>query len=77
MRVSMQAFGYSLAEAQTALAEMKKQAGGFVAAAPSPRLAAWATTAAKTSDAYLAQVAASAGLTFATFDSGIHGATLI
>ena len=50
---------------------MKREAGCFVEAAPSPRLAAWATTPARTSDAYLVQVARANGLTVATFDSGI------
>lgn len=77
LRISMQAFGYSKAEAEKALAVMKREAGGFVGAAPSPQLAAWATTAALTSDAYLTQVAASAGLKLATFDRGIPGAELI
>lgn len=77
IRVSMQAYRFSLAQAQTALAEMKRAAGGFVASAPSPKLAARSTTAAKTSDAYLAQVAAANGLNLATFDTGVPGATLI
>ena len=38
----MQAFGYSLAEAHGALAEVKNHASGFVATAPSPALATWA-----------------------------------
>lgn len=77
LRVSMQVFRLTLTEAQAALADMKKTAGGFVAAAPSPRLAPWATMAAKTSDAYLVQLAASAGLLLATFDAAIPGARLI
>ena len=77
IRVSMQVFGCSLADAQTALTDIKRAAGEFVAAAPSPRLAGWATRASLTSDAYLAQVATAAGLTLATFDNGIPGATLI
>lgn len=77
IRVSMQVFGDSLAEAQTALAAIRKQAGGYIAPAPSPRLAAWAKKPAHTSDAYLVQLAASAGLTLATFDASIPGATLI
>lgn len=77
LRVSMQAFKLTLAEAQSSLAELKKQAGGHVAAAPSPRLAPWATTATKTSDAYLVQLASSAGLTLATFDADLPGAVLI
>lgn len=77
IRVSMQVFGDSLAEAQTQLAAMKREAGGFVSQAPSPKLAAWSATAGKTSDAYLTQVAAGAGLTLATFDRGIPGSVLI
>lgn len=77
IRVSMQAYRFSLDQTQTALAEMKRAVGGFVVAAPPPRLAAWSTTAARTSDAYLAQVAAANGMKLATFDTGIPGATLI
>ena len=77
IRVSMQAYRFSLTQAQTALAEMKRAVGGFVASAPSPKLAAWSTAASKTSDAYLAQVAASTGMKLATFDTGVPGATLI
>ncbi len=77
IRVSMQAFGYSLAQAQAALVEMKKPLGGYVAEAPSPRLASWASTVAKTSDAYLLQVAEARGLRLATFDAGLPGAHLV
>jgi predicted nucleic acid-binding protein len=71
LRVSMQVFGYSLAQATAALAELKQHAGGFVAAAPSPRLPSWASAAAKTSDAYLTQVARANKLLLATHDAGI------
>jgi predicted nucleic acid-binding protein len=77
LRVSMQAFGYSAAVAQEALAEIKRSTGGFICEAPSPVLPAWCRRPGQTSDAYLAQVAAAAGLTLATFDAGIPGATLI
>lgn len=77
IRISMQAFGYSLAEAQDALAEIKQKLGGFVAKAPSPRLPGWSGTAGRTSDAYLAQVAQENRLTLATFDGGIPGALTI
>lgn len=77
LRVSMQNFRLTLAEAQAALADIRRQTGGFIAEAPSPRLAACATTAARTSDAYYVQVAAAAGLSLATFDAGIPGAALI
>ena len=72
LRVSMQVFGYSLSQATDALGSLKKHAGGFVEKAPSPRLPAWASTAAKTSDAYLTQVARESGMQLATFDSGIR-----
>lgn len=68
IRVSMQGFGHTREMAETTLAAMKRHMGGFVAAAPSPRLPAWTKTAAQTSDAYLAQLATSAGLILATFD---------
>ncbi len=77
LRVSLQVFGLTLAEAQTALAEMKAMTGGFVERAPSPKLPAWARTPAHTSDAYLTQLADSAGLQLATFDTGIPRAVLI
>lgn len=77
IRVSMQVFGDTLPDAQSQLAAIKRQAGGFVAEAPSPKLPTWSATAAKTSDAYLAQVATAAGLTLATFDRSIPNATLI
>jgi predicted nucleic acid-binding protein len=70
IRVSMQAFGYTLVEAQAALDDIKREAGGFVGDAPSPRLASWSTPT-RTSDAYLAQVAQANGLKLATFDTGI------
>ena len=71
VRVSMQVFGYTLAQAQDALRDIKREAGGFVESAPSPDLADWATTAARTSDAYLVQVAKANGLRLATFDRSI------
>ncbi len=74
LRVSMQVFGYSLAQATGALALLKKHTGGFVDLAPSPRLPAWASTAARTSDAYLMQVAQANGMRLATFDTGIRDA---
>lgn len=76
IRVSMQVFGYTLAQAMTALTQMRKHTGGFVDAAPTPRLAAWATTAAHTSDAYLVQIAQVNGLHLATFDAGIKDAVV-
>jgi predicted nucleic acid-binding protein len=72
IRVSMQVFGYTLSQAEIALAKMKSEAGGFIELAPSPRLGAWATAAARTSDAHLAQIAAANGLRLATFDAGIE-----
>lgn len=74
LRVSMQVFGYTLPQAAGALEMMKQHAGGFVQVAPAPRLPAWASTAAKTSDAYLAQIARENGMRLATFDRGIKDA---
>ena len=74
LRISMQVFGYSLSQATGALASLKENAGGFVDVAPSPRLPFWASTAGKTSDAYLAQVAHENGMRLATFDAGIRDA---
>ena len=67
----MQVFGYSLAQATDALAVLKKHSGGFVEEAPSPRLPAWSSTSAKTSDAYLTQIARENKLRLATLDGGI------
>ncbi|MEY2881905.1 MAG: hypothetical protein RLZZ15_4285 [Verrucomicrobiota bacterium] len=77
LRVSMQVFKLTLDEAQDALADIRKHAGVYVTAAPSPQLAHWATSGGRTSDAYLAQLAASAGLVLATFDHAIPGALVI
>lgn len=77
IRVSMQVFGYSLTDAQAALSALKPRLGGYVADTPSPLLPAWASTAAKTSDAYLMQVAEKHSLSLATFDSGIPKAVQI
>lgn len=71
LRVSMQVFGYTLSQAQGALRDIKREVGGYVEAAPSPDLADWATTAARTSDAYLIQLAKANDLRLATFDRGI------
>jgi predicted nucleic acid-binding protein len=77
IRVSMQVFKLTLSEAQEALATIKKSTGGFVATAPSPRLDAWAKTAARTSDAYLLQVAKAGGLQLVTFDTAIPDAVCL
>ncbi len=77
LRVSMQAFRYTAVQAAQALADTKAHLGGFVSAAPSPLLPAWAATAGTTSDAYLTQIAQDAGLVLATFDRGIPGAQRI
>ena len=71
IRVSMQAFGYTLPQAQQALAVIKVESGGFISAAPSPLLAPWASSPHKTTDAWLCQLATAHGLRLATFDSGI------
>lgn len=76
LRVTMQRYGMTLADATRALDDIRSMAGGFVDCPP-PNLPAWATTAGKTSDAYLLQVAAAAGLQLATFDTGIPGAVRI
>ncbi|RRK00096.1 hypothetical protein Ga0100230_019110 [Opitutaceae bacterium TAV3] len=71
VRISMQAFGFTLADAQRTLAEIRKKTGGYIADCPSPALPLWATTAARTTDAYLCQLATAHGLQLATFDTGI------
>jgi predicted nucleic acid-binding protein len=71
LRVSMQVFGYTLRQATAELSLMRKETGGFVELAPSPKLPSWAATAARTSDGYLVQLAAAFGMKLATLDAGI------
>lgn len=71
LRVSMQVFGYSLHQASGALAVLKQNAGGFIEVAPTPRLPGWASSAARTSDGYLTQIARENKMQLATFDAGI------
>ena len=71
LRVSMHALQMTRAQADAALAEIRLWIGGYISDCPQPRLAAWAGTAAKTTDAYLCQLAAANGMMLATFDSGI------
>ena len=70
----MQVFGYNLHQASAALAVLKKNAGGFIEIAPSPRLPAWSSNPAKTSDGYLAQIARENKMRLATLDTGIKDA---
>lgn len=79
MRVSMQVFGYTLAQAQAAADRLRHEAGGFIETAPTPRLAAWATSPGRTTDAYLVQMAVANDVKLATFDERIvdDGAELI
>ena len=79
IRVSMQVFGYTLRQAAAELSLIRQETGGFVEHAPAPRLPDWVTTAARTTDGYLVQLATSVGMTLATFDAGIkdHSAELI
>jgi predicted nucleic acid-binding protein len=72
IRVSMQVFGYSLADATSALSAIRSHTAGFIKAAPPPKLAPWASTAGRTSDAYLVQIAVANGMKLATFDLGIR-----
>ena len=76
LRVSMQVFGYSHHQASGALAVLKQNAGGFVEVAPTPRLPGWASSAARTSDGYLTQVARENQMQLATFDTGINDAAV-
>jgi hypothetical protein len=71
----MQVFGYTLPQSTAELSLMRRETGGFVEQAPSPKLPAWATTAARTSDGYLVQLAASVGMKLATLDAGIKDPT--
>jgi predicted nucleic acid-binding protein len=74
IRVSMQVFGYTVQQATSELAVIRKQTGGYIEQAPPPRLPAWATTPGRTSDGYLVQLAASRGMKLATLDTGIKDA---
>jgi predicted nucleic acid-binding protein len=76
LRVTIHRYGLALADAQRALDDIRSKAGGYVRSPP-PKLPAWSKTAGRTSDAYLVQVAAAAGLQLATFDTGIPGAVVI
>jgi predicted nucleic acid-binding protein len=71
IRVSMHVFGYSLADAVDAVAAIRSQTAGFIATAPSPRLRPWATSAGRTTDAYLVEIAEQNQLKLATFDRDI------
>ena len=71
LRVAMQGFKVTRAEADKELAHIRKLAGGYIADCPPPNLAAWAATGARTTDAYLCQLASAHGLSLATFDNGI------
>jgi hypothetical protein len=77
IRVSMSAYDVSLAEAQKDLAELKTKLGRFIEKCPAPTLPAWSGTSGRTTDAYLMQIAKSAAMELATFDTGIPGATVI
>lgn len=67
----MSHYQLTLADARKALADIRKLTGGYIADCPSPALPLWATTAARTTDAYLCQLATAHGLQLATFDTGI------
>lgn len=77
IRVSMLRFGYTLEEALRTMADMRRQTGGYLSDCPAPSLAAWANTAAKTTDAYLCQLASAHKLKLATFDAGIKDAAAL
>jgi predicted nucleic acid-binding protein len=72
IRVSIQVFGYTLPVSTAALSSLKRHCGGYLAVAPSPRLAAWASPASRTTDAYLVQLAHANGMELATFDAAIR-----
>ncbi len=77
LRISMQVFDYSLPQAAESLQSIKVQLEGFIEKAPSPRLPNWASKAAKTSDAYLVQLAKDNDMRLATLDSGIKDPTAL
>jgi predicted nucleic acid-binding protein len=77
LRVSMVAFHYDLAQATTALTVMKGEIDEFFPVLPASAMQAWATSAARTTDAYLVQLAGHHGARLATFDTHVPGATLI
>lgn len=77
IRISILVFGVSLTEARNDLADLKAKVGRFVEKALSPSVPDRSKNAANTTDANLIQMAQSAGLQLATFDTGIPGAELI
>ena len=77
IRVSVQVFSYSVAQAEEALAQRLRPHLRYLADLPRPRLPGWATSAARTSDAFLVQVATMHRARLATFDVAIPGAALI
>ena len=77
LRVSMVAFHLDAAQAAALLATLKREMREFAAESPSPNLPKWATTAGRTTDAYLTQLASHHGATLATFDRGIPAAEVI
>lgn len=76
IRVSVQVFAYSVAQAQEVLAQRIRPHLRFLPLPP-PALPAWVMGASRTTDGYLTQVAQANGATLATFDTGIPNATLI
>lgn len=77
IRISVQVFSYSVAQAHEALAQRLRPHVRYLAELPPPALPSWVKGASRTTDGYLAQIAAAHGAHLATFDTGIPGATLI
>jgi len=71
LRISMSAYGYDLASAESALDKIRATATAYIADLPPPRLARWVLSHKHTTDAYLCQLAAAHGMKLATFDEAI------
>lgn len=77
IRVSVQVFSYSIAQAHEALAQRLRPHLRFLPDLPAPALPTWVMGASRTTDGYLVQVAQTHGAMLATFDAGIPGAIVI
>jgi predicted nucleic acid-binding protein len=76
IRVSMQVFHYTAEQAEAALRHLRRHLR-YATELPPPSMPAWATTAGRTTDAYLSQIASHHGASLATFDTQIPGSILV
>lgn len=71
IRISAHGYGHTVESAARQLAFLKRDIAHYLEKSPEPALAAWAKTAAHTTDAYLCQLAVKNGMQLATFDARI------